>query len=77
MEKLYVIQKYVVAKSIQEAARIEKYIPADEIWLDNEWKNAYKPSLTKQSTGFKGRIINNKIQNNMKKVVKKPAPKKK
>lgn len=59
MEKLFVIQKYVVARSVQEAIRIEVTIPADEIWLDEEWKRAHKPDLKRKSAGFKGRI--NKI----------------
>lgn len=53
MKKLYIIQKYVVARSIQEALRIEGKQLADEIWLDEDWKKAHKPDMGEKKTGFK------------------------
>lgn len=55
MKKLYIIQKYVVASTIQEALKIELKIPADEIWLDEDWKKAHKPELGNTKLGFKAR----------------------
>ncbi len=53
MKKLFIIQKYVVASSIQEALRVEKRTRPDECWLDDDWKKAHKPFLTnKKPVGF-------------------------
>lgn len=56
MKKLFVIQKYVVASSIQEALKIERKVRPDEVWLDEDFKKAHKPALTKPLVGFKKKI---------------------
>ncbi len=53
MKKLFVIQKYVIATSIEEAMVLERKIVADECWLDDEWKKANKPVIEKGKLGFK------------------------
>lgn len=52
MKKLFIIQKYVVASSIHEALKIEKNTKPDEVWLDDDWKKAHKPEMTKDRAGF-------------------------
>jgi chemotaxis response regulator CheB len=44
-EKLFVVRKYVKAKSAADAIRFEKKQAPDDIWLDDEWKrnNADEP----------------------------------
>ncbi len=54
MKKLFIIQKYIVASSIQEALKIEKRSKPDECWLDDDWKKANKPVvINKKPMGFK------------------------
>lgn len=36
--KVYVVRKLVLAKSVKEAMKIEKRFPADEIFIDEEFK---------------------------------------
>lgn len=36
--KLFVVRKYVMAKSAQEAIRKEKIAPVDDVWIDEDWK---------------------------------------
>lgn len=55
MKKLFIVQKYIVASSIQEALKIERQTRPDECWLDDDWKKAHKPVTDKQLTGFKGK----------------------
>jgi len=35
--KRYIVRKYIVAKSAQEALRKEKHQVADECWVDEKW----------------------------------------
>ena len=37
MNKQYVIRKYVMAESIEEALKKEKKITADECWINEAW----------------------------------------
>lgn len=53
MKKLFVIQKYIVARSIHEAYKLEKNTRPDEIWLDDDWNKAHKPEMGKAGAGFK------------------------
>jgi hypothetical protein len=52
MKKLFVIQKYVVASSIVEALKLERKIKPDECWLDEDFKKACKPEITKGGKGM-------------------------
>ncbi len=44
--KLYVIRKYIMAKSIEEVIKKEKKIKPDEIWIDVELKKENKDTKT-------------------------------
>ena len=37
-EKLFIVRKYVMAKSVIDAVRKEKKIEAVDIWLDDDWR---------------------------------------
>ncbi len=39
--KLFVIRKYVYARTAAEALAIQRRIAADDIWLDDDWKKAH------------------------------------
>ncbi len=54
MQKLYIVTKYVVARSVAEAMRLEKKLPADDVFIDTDWrqKNITTPDSGKK-VGFK------------------------
>lgn len=70
MKKLYIVQKYIVASSIQECLKIERHTKPEECWLDEDWKKAHKPEMGKKKVGF----ISNNLNNSMAK--SKPGAKK-
>ena len=37
-DKLFVIKKYVFAKNLKEALKIEKRHPVDDAWMDDDWR---------------------------------------
>ena len=39
-QKRYIVRKYVMAKSAQEAMRLEKKFKVDDVWLDDKWLEA-------------------------------------
>lgn len=49
-KKLFVIKKYVWAKSAHDALRLEKKTPADDVWIDEEWKK--NSNAPKDAMGF-------------------------
>ena len=54
-QKLYVIRKFIMARSAREAITIEKRFAADEVWLDDDWKKANAEEPDKGQTGFKAK----------------------
>lgn len=56
MNKLYVIRKYVLAKSASQAIKLEKLKCVDDCWLDEDWKKENNNKLD-SSIGF----LNKKI----------------
>lgn len=54
MKKLYVVQKYVKARSVVEAMRLEKGIVPDDVYVDNEWRKG-NPQFESRPIGFKGK----------------------
>jgi hypothetical protein len=38
MEKLFIIRKFIMAKTMESAIKKDKRTPVDEVWLDEEWK---------------------------------------
>lgn len=49
--KLFVVRKYIMAKSARDALRKEKTAPVDDLWVDDEWKKGNSPSLA-EAIGF-------------------------
>lgn len=37
-QKLFVVRKYIWAKSAQEALDKDKKTPAQDVWIDEDWK---------------------------------------
>lgn len=50
IRKRYVVRKYIMAQSAQEALRKEKEILPDDVWVDEDWKK--DSSFQLQSFGF-------------------------
>lgn len=51
MKKLFIVRKYVMAESAQDALRKEKNIKPDDVWIDEEWKKMNEGKL-KTPFGF-------------------------
>lgn len=45
-EKLYIVRKYIMAKSAKEALKKERRIIPDDVWVSDEWLKDNKDSLT-------------------------------
>lgn len=47
--KHYIVRKYVAARSITEAVRLEKAVPVDDVWLDEDYhkRSFHLPPRTK------------------------------
>lgn len=50
MKKIYIIRKYIVAKSAAEAIRKEKKVAVDDCWVED---NTHKEYLYEQIEGKK------------------------
>lgn len=50
MKKLFQVRKYVWADSVQQAIRLEKKLPAEDVYVDDEWKR--NSNLPKDAIGF-------------------------
>jgi hypothetical protein len=43
--KLFIIRKYVMARSAVEAIKLDKSTPVDDVWIDDDWKNSQRQNL--------------------------------
>jgi hypothetical protein len=41
MKKIFIIQKLVMAETIQEAIKIEKKYPPTSVFIDDDWKKTH------------------------------------
>lgn len=41
-KKLFVVRKYIMAKSAKDAIKLDKTAPVDDVWVDTDW-NKDKP----------------------------------
>lgn len=58
MKKVYIVRKYVVAKSVQEALKKEKKQAPDDCYIDQKSLDNFVDNLTKPidpPMGFKGK----------------------
>lgn len=53
-DRLYVIQKYVWAKTSKEAMRKEKFQHADDVYIDSKWKEVFLHEERTSQMGFIG-----------------------
>jgi hypothetical protein len=47
MDKLYIVRKYIMAKSAEQAIKKDKNCPVDDVWVDEDWRNEKKDEVTK------------------------------
>lgn len=50
-QKMYVIKKYIPARSAQEAINKEKKVAVDDVFVDAEWAGGRSPLLS-DAVGF-------------------------
>ncbi len=50
-EKMFVVKKYIMARSASEALRKEKNTQADDCWVDEEWRKGANHQLA-SAIGF-------------------------
>ena len=48
--KLFVVRKYIWAKSAKDAIKKEKNHPVEDVWVDDKWKE--NSSNPKDAVGF-------------------------
>lgn len=51
IKKRYIIRKYILASSVQEALRKERRTKPDDCWVDDEWKKE-NPNQLVSAIGF-------------------------
>lgn len=39
-QKLFVVRKYIWAKSAAHALKLEQKVPSDDVWIDDDWKKS-------------------------------------
>lgn len=50
-DKMFVVKKYIMAKSASEALRKERNVKADDCWVDEDWRKRSKDNLA-SAIGF-------------------------
>lgn len=50
-DKMFIVKKYIKAKSAAEALRKERKIPADDCWVDEDWRKN-SPDRLADAIGF-------------------------
>lgn len=50
-QKMYVIKKFVMANSAQQAIRKERKAPVDSVWIDDDWAKGNSKTL-ESAIGF-------------------------
>lgn len=49
-KQLYIVRKYIWAKSAPEAIKLERKVPVQDCWIDDEWKKS--SNAPKDAIGF-------------------------
>lgn len=49
--KMFIVRKYIKARSAAEAIRLDKKHPVDDVWVDDDWKKGQARSLA-DAIGF-------------------------
>ncbi len=50
-EKRYIVKKYIMATSAQQALRKERKVRPDDVWIDEDWKKDNQTELV-SAIGF-------------------------
>lgn len=50
MQKLFIVKKYIWAKSATQAIKKDKQTPVDDVWVDDDWKK--QSNTPKDAIGF-------------------------
>lgn len=50
-EKRYIVRKYILARSAQEALKKDKTTKPDDCWVDEDWKKE-NPNQLQSAIGF-------------------------
>jgi hypothetical protein len=45
-QKLFIVRKYIMAKSAHEALKKERRHRPDDVWVDEDWKKEHKEQLS-------------------------------
>lgn len=48
-QKLFIIKKYVMAKSASDAIKKDPQVQIDDVWVDEDWK---KENINKGNIGY-------------------------
>jgi len=62
-KKLFIVRKYVMAENAAQACKLEKNHPADDVWLDDDWKKS-QPNAGANVMGFVPRAKSKKQRRN-------------
>mgnify|MGYP001616646614 CR=1 FL=1 len=54
-DKLFIVRKYIKARSAREAIKKDKIHPVDDVWVDDDWKKENYKELNnlENCIGFK------------------------
>ena len=50
--KMFIVRKYVMARSVQEALKLERSAPIHEVFIDDEWSKGNRTELA-SAIGYK------------------------
>jgi len=56
-DKLFIVRKYIMAKSAKDAIRKDKLKPVDDVWVDEKWKDKQLDQLP-SAIGFDVEVDN-------------------
>lgn len=63
MQKRFIIRKYIWAKNVSEAIKLDKKTEVMDAWLDDDWKRMndnLMPVPVKDGIGFKKDVLRSK-----------------
>lgn len=53
LERQYIVRKFVMAKTAQEALKREGDIKPDEVWIDDEWAKNHPAVAQNSRIGYR------------------------
>lgn len=55
--KRYIVRKYVMARTAQEALRKERSLAPDDVWIDSEWQKENPLDNVSRQIGFSKKVL--------------------